>query len=211
MIYKEIIFMKNQWKKYLIDFLLISIVDAYYICQNKDFTMLFFLSIALMGIVTILQIIYSSVMLEKKNGTFEKLLSVYSVQRILLAKIIVGFGVGFFVSTLCSMGIGIFLFNQELIQTSMSLLVSVYLITVCMEWTLCIILVMLFVFVDRMIIINICVMGIIMIMAMLSSNIPMDNSIIVYDLVCGGIILIVGFVILYLMRYISSKVLLRTE
>lgn len=54
-------------------------------------------------------------------------------------------------------------------------------------------------------------MGIIMIMAMLSSNIPMDNSIIVYDLVCGGIILIVGFVILYLMRYISSKVLLKTE
>lgn len=33
-------------------------------------------------------------MLEKKNGTFEKLLSVYSVQRILLAKIIVGFGIG---------------------------------------------------------------------------------------------------------------------
>lgn len=209
MIYKEIIFIKSQWKKYLIDLFLLFLVNTYYIYKSDDFFMFFFLSIALTGIITTLQIVYSSVMLEKKNGTFEKMLSIYSVQHILLAKILVGFGAGVLVSTICSLGVGIVISNQGLIQTGISVMVSIYLITVCMEWTLCTVLVMLFVFVDRMILINICVMGIMMIIAMLSSNIPMHGSVIVYDLVCSSIILTIGFIILYLMRYISRKTLLK--
>ena len=209
MIYKELMFMKSQWKKYIIDFFLLFLVDIYYIYIRDDFSMFFFLSIALTGIITTLQIVYSSVLMEKKNGTFEKMLSIYSVQGILLAKVIVGFVGSVFVSTICSLGVGVSIFNQGLIQTDISAMVSVYLITVCMEWTLCIVLVMLFVFVDRMILINICVMGIMMIIAMLTSNIPMDDSVIVYDLMCCSSILIRGFIILYLMRYISRKTLLK--
>lgn len=208
MIYKEIVFIKSQWKKYILDFLLLFCVVAYYIYKGNNLHITFFLGIVVPGIITTLQVVESSVMLEKKNGMFEKMLSVYSVRNILLPKIMAAFAAGVLVSSICGLGIGIVIFKQGLAQVGMPVMISIYLITVCMEWTWCIVLVMLFVFINRIILINICVMGIVMMMAMLSSNVPMDNSIIAYDVICSSIILAIGFVVLHFMRYVSRKTFL---
>ena len=67
MLYRELIFLKKDVKKYILAFFMLGVVIGYFIYKGMDSSILLFFSISMPGIVIALQATQSSVMYEKNN------------------------------------------------------------------------------------------------------------------------------------------------
>lgn len=65
MLYKELTFLKNDIKRYLLVLVLLAVVIGYFIYKKIDITILMFLSFSLPGLLVSLQTVQNSVMQEK--------------------------------------------------------------------------------------------------------------------------------------------------
>ena len=144
MLYKELTFLKNDIKRYLLVLVLLAVVIGYFIYKKIDITILMFLSFSLPGLLVSLQTVQNSVMQEKNNGMFEKLLTVHPLNRILLLKAMVSFIASVIVTFICSGAVGIFININDTIVIDSSVFICELAIALCADWTMSVLLVILY-------------------------------------------------------------------
>ncbi|HEZ7991327.1 MAG TPA: hypothetical protein RWO66_10315, partial [Ruminococcus sp.] len=151
MLYKELTFLKNDIKRYLLVLVLLAVVIGYFIYKKIDITILMFLSFSLPGLLVSLQTVQNSVMQEKNNGMFEKLLTVHPLNRILLLKAMVSFIASVIVTLICSGAVGIFININDTIVIDSSVFICELAIALCADWTMSVLLVILYMYLNQVI------------------------------------------------------------
>ncbi|MBP1565614.1 MAG: hypothetical protein IJP18_05140 [Oscillospiraceae bacterium] len=209
MLYRELIFLKKDVKKYILAFFMLGVVIGYFIYKGMDSSILLFFSISMPGIVIALQATQSSVMYEKNNGMFEKLLTVYKLPNILMAKSFVSFIISAIGLIVCSSSVALIINFSKNIAISSDVFLCQLLIAICINLTLSLLLVILCTCVNQIIVVNGCVLLIMMIMSAICYNIVKAESIVVYTTICCLAILAVGVVLAICMKFIKYSVVIK--
>ena len=209
MLYKELTFLKNDIKRYLLVLVLLAVVIGYFIYKKIDITILMFLSFSLPGLLVSLQTVQNSVMQEKNNGMFEKLLTVHPLNRILLLKAMVSFIASVIVTFICSGAVGIFININDTIVIDSSVFICELAIALCADWTMSVLLVILYMYLNQVIVINACVMGIMMALSAFCFGVITAESMILYTAGYCATIAAAGCVLAILTRYIPNTTALK--
>ena len=209
MLYKELIFFKNDIKRYLLVLILLAFVIGYFIYKKMDITILMFMSFSLPGLLVSLQTAQNSVLQESKNGMFEKLLTVHSLSKILLLKAMISFIASVIVTLICSGAVGLFININGDITVARSVYICELAIALCADWTLSVLLVILYMYLNQVIVINACVMGIMMALATICLGVVTADSMILYTVGYCAAITAAGCVLAYLTRFIPNTTALK--
>lgn len=161
MIYKELLLCKSEWKRYLLVFLLLGFIAGYFVYSGLGSTTLLFIGAILPGVMIALQTTQTSISAEKSNHTFEKLLTFRRLGDILMVKAAVSFAVSAVVTVLFCGGVGIWLMQTQADMTLSKVCIAM-MIALCADYLISTVLVLLYMFIDQIILINICTMGVIM-------------------------------------------------
>lgn len=209
MLNKELFFLKKNWKRYVFIIVMLAFVIGYFVYKETESAILMFLSFSLPGLLVSLQTVQNSIMQEKNNGMFEKLLTVYNLDRILTVKAFVSFSVSVIVTLICSGIVGLILhFGGNAVLDS-SIFLCELSIALCVDWTISVLLVILYMFIDQIIVINACVMAVMMLLSAICFGVVTAESMMFYTIGYCVTIVAVGSVLAFLIKYVPNTTALR--
>ncbi|MBQ3783210.1 MAG: hypothetical protein II838_07200 [Lachnospiraceae bacterium] len=209
MIYKEIMFLKSDWKRFLLTLVFVAVMIGYFAYNGTETSILMFLSFSVPGFVVSLETIHNSISKEKMNGMFEKMLTLHKLSRILIVKAVLAFIVSVIVTLFCSGFVTLFLCCNQNLVIGTDVLFCQLAIAICADWTISIVLVVLYLLLDQMFVINACVMGIMLFLSVICCGVVTADSILLYTISCCAIIFGIGMLIAFLLRYIPNRVALK--
>lgn len=209
MLFKELILIKKEWKKYLLALAVLAVIIGYFIYKGTESYIILFLSFSIPGLVVSLQSVQNSVMSEKNSGMFEKLLTVSRLDKILMLKAMVAFIFSAVVTLICSGAVFVFVSNSSSASIDSHAFLCELLISLCMDWTLSLLLVVLYTYINQIIVINGCVMALMMVMSALCFGVVSAGSMVVYTLIYCSLIIAVGCIIAVFLKFIPSVTVLK--
>ncbi len=209
MLYKEILFLKNDWRKYLLILFLLVVMLGYFIYKNTNISILLFLCFSIPGFLISLQTVQNSVMQEKNNGMFEKILTVHKLRNVLLLKSFVCFVASTIVTLICSGVVALVIHLNESIHVESSVFLCELLIALCADWTVSVLLVVLYMYLNQIIVINACVMAVMMLLSAICFGVVSASSMFLYTAFYCAAIIIVGLILTFILKFIPNTTVLK--
>lgn len=209
MLYKELFFIKKDLKKYLLAFGILGAAICYFTYKKLDHSILLFFSLSIPGIIIALQTTQSSIMNEKSNGMFEKILTVHKLHNVLLLKAFMSFIMSIIGLVICSGTVAaIIKFNDNLV-IGKDVFFCELMIAICINFALSMLLVILYTCINQIIVINGFVLIITMAMSVICYGIIKADSIYIYTLSYCVSIIAIGLLLAIGLRFIKYSAVIK--
>ena len=88
LMFKEVCLLKKQVKQCALNMVLIIVLNAYFINQNIPVSYITFNLPILACMILAVQLVHNTVLSEKKNKTYEKMFTVYTIEELIFSKVL---------------------------------------------------------------------------------------------------------------------------